>query len=112
MQPLLIQVMVNTVNDTICGAQVLIMTSIEKLERRFGAKIAPKSLKFNDAKRLLEYYGCQFQNHNGGSHYIVTHPNVRQTIVIPKHHTALKQYNVIDVVRMLEAIKHTNGGLK
>ena len=81
-----------------------IISSIEKVERRFYADKIPKNIKFEDAERLLKYHGCKLTNKSGGSHYAVTHPSIDRTIIIARHNTALKRYNINDIKAFIDDI--------
>lgn len=81
------------------------ISSIEKLREKFYKKPIAKDLTFNDAKRLLEYYGCIFTDSSGGSHFAVKHSGVRGTLTLPRHaQQNLKRYNVRDITKFIDEI--------
>jgi len=61
-------------------------------------------LTFQEAKTLLEHYGCHFYNGNGGSHYTISTQKRKYPTTFADH-GILKAYQIKDVVRLLDEIK-------
>lgn len=96
------------ISDTIYGAVVGKISSIEKLEKKFRSNPTKKDLTFAEAKRLLEHYGFTFHN-SGGSHYSgITHDGKKFPTTIPFPHDnngSLKRYIVRSVVALIDSVK-------
>lgn len=82
------------------------ISSVEKLKEKFFKNPLLKNLTFDEAKRLLESYGCRVKNNSGGSHYAVTHPNVDITMILPRHTIPLKRYNIKDIRGFIQRIEN------
>ncbi len=87
---------------------MIIIGSLEKLEKRFKKRPFDKKLSFEDAQTLLEHYNCEFHNHSGGSHYTITTPNGKfpQSFARPHHNESnLKSYQIKIVNEILNEVK-------
>jgi len=45
-----------------------------------------KGCTFREAKSIYEHFGFYVKNTSGGSHYSITHQNLKETIILPNHH--------------------------
>lgn len=59
---------------------------------------------FREAETLLKSYGCTVKNRTGGSHYSVSHPQIDEVIILPKHNVPLKKYNIRDIKDFINEI--------
>lgn len=80
------------------------INKIKKLENKFRQKPIRKDLTFDEAKRLLEYYGYKLINNNGGSHYTVERKGNKYPTTFADH-GILKRYNVKDILDMIDKVK-------
>lgn len=87
--------------------RVGLISKIDKLEEKFRRNPIAKDLTFADARRLLEHYGCEFFNGNGGSHYTISNSQRTFPTTIADH-GILKRYNVKDVLKIVDEIKEGN----
>ena len=92
------------------------MSQIKKLLEKFKRRPTPTDLLFSEADRLLRAYGfAQRQPSGGGSHYIYTHPELKEyAFTIANHGGKIKKGYARNTVKAIEKVRELfeEGGLK
>ena len=75
------------------------MSQIEKLIERI--RTVPSDLRFDEIRKVLEYYGYMMYTPHGGSSHCTFRKAGRPPITIPRH-TPVKRIYVLMVKEMIE----------
>lgn len=78
---------------------------MSKIRKRFQRLLNNQiDVKWNELKTIIEFFGLTVQTPNGGSHFLVYHPDDPDNtmISVPVHSNRVKRFYVKRVIRLIE----------